>query len=498
MAMSLYSKLAAVLACLFCLVGGVFIIVVLISSDMYQQEVNQRLNRDLAGHILANRLLIRGEDVDRKALGEVFDMLMVVNPGIEVYLLDPEGKILAYSAPEGKVWRDRVDLKPVREWLAGGDRAPLAGDDPRDPTGEKVFTVAPILEKGTLKGYLYVILGGEAYDSVVHTIRTSYILQWSAWIIAAALLFALAAGLVSFGLLTRRLRRLTAAMEDFARRGDMDGGLLSPKPTGGVGDEIDRLASVFDAMSGRIENQMEELRHTDSLRRELTANVSHDLRTPLATLRGYVETLLLKDEVLTTEERKEYLQAAVRYCERLGGLVAELLELAKLDAGAIAPQWERFNLGELVQDVLQKMRPRAGERDVQLIADSAQEAAFVAADIAMIERVLENLVENALRHTPSGGTVRVAVRREGEGLGVEVSDTGPGISQEALPHIFERFYRQGGDGEGHSGLGLAISKRILELHGESIQAVGIPGGGAVFRFGLPLTAPDEQAGLSGG
>ena len=496
--MSLYSKLAAVLACLFCLVGGVFLIVVLISSDMYQQEVNQRLNRDLAGHILTNRLLIRDGDIDRKALGEVFHMLMVVNPGIEVYLLDPEGKILAYSAPEGKVFRDRVDLEPVREWLAGGAKAPLAGDDPRDPTGEKVFTVAPILEEGALKGYLYVILGGEAYDSVVHTIRASYILQWSAWIIAAALLFALVAGLVSFGLLTRRLRRLATAMEDFARRGEMDGGPLSPKPMGRAGDEIDRLASVFEAMSRRIENQMEVLRHTDALRRELTANVSHDLRTPLATLRGYVETLLLKDDVLTAGERKEYLRAAVRYCERLGGLVAELLELAKLDSGAVAPRWERFNLGELVQDVLQKMRPRAGERDVRLVADSAEEGFFVAADIAMIERVLENLVENALRHTPPGGRVQVALSREAEGVGVEVSDTGSGIPREALPHIFERFYRQGGDGEGHSGLGLAISKRILELHGQSIQAAQAPGGGAAFRFGLPLTAPGERAGVSGG
>jgi signal transduction histidine kinase len=236
---------------------------------------------------------------------------------------------------------------------------------------------------------------------------------------------------------------------------------------------------------------MRALEDKDTLRRELVANVSHDLRTPLATLHGYLETLSLKEGSLSPGDRVRYLEAALRHSERLGRLIDELFELAKMDAGEVRPHAEAFSLGELVQDVVQEFRLRASERGVVLEVEPTADLPFVEADIGMMERVLENLIENALRHTPENGRVTVRLDAEGSLVQVEVEDTGCGIAPEELPRIFDRFYRVGPNGSdaSGSGLGLAITRRILELHERPIEARSAPGQGTTFTFGLRAAGP---------
>jgi signal transduction histidine kinase len=488
----LYSKLAAVLAGLFCLVGLAIIVVTLFSTDMYQQEVNQRLNRELAEHIVAEKLLMQDNRINQEALADIFHMLMVINPSIEIYLLDPQGTILTYSAAPGKVKRTHVDLAPVLDLLQDRAAIPVRGDDPRNPGGKKVFTVARIPEQGKLQGYLYVILGGETYDSVVQKLKASYILQLSAWMIFASLLFALITGLVLFASLTGRLKRLSKAMEAFRRGATHQPIKLPSTKRRHRADEIDRLGLTFTQMAARIEDQVAQLKKSDAMRRELIANVSHDLRTPLATLQGYIETLLLKEDSLSKQDRRNYLEIAIRHCERLSKLVSELLELAKLDAYEIRAQREPFNLGELVQDVVQKFQLMADEKQITLTTSCDKNLPFVSADIGLIERVLENLIENALHNTPRGGSIRLALTPQPENVAVQVSDTGHGIPTEELDNIFDRFYQLDKSRKselGHSGLGLAITKKILDLHGRSIDVVSALGSGTTFSFQLPVKFP---------
>jgi len=486
---SLYSKLAAVLTGLFCLVGLAIVVVTLFSTEMYQQEVNQRLNRKLAEQIVAEKILMQDDRVNQDALADIFHMLMVINPSIEVYLLDTRGKILEYSAAPGKIKRSRVELEPIRAMLDKDFTIPLQGDDPRDLDGKKVFTVARIPEQGRLQGYLYVILGGEIYDNVVQKLKASYILQLSAWMIFASLLFALIAGLVLFASLTGRLKRLANAMDAFRR----DPGHPPPKlpviHRRGRADDIDRLGIAFTEMAARIEDQLDLLQKSDAMRRDLVANVSHDLRTPLATLQGYIETLLLKEDDLDQAARRNYLTIAIRHCERLNKLVSELLELAKLDASDIRAQLEPFNLSELVQDVAQKFELKAKEKKISLSTSCQKNLPFVNADIGLIERVLENLIENALHNTPAGGSVRLHLTPQQEDVAVRVSDTGQGIPAKDLSRIFTRFYQLDKSRKsdlGHSGLGLAITKKILELHDRTIDVASSLGSGTTFSFQLPI------------
>ncbi|MEJ2688996.1 MAG: ATP-binding protein [Deltaproteobacteria bacterium] len=490
---SLYSKLALVLFGLFAFVGMVFVAVIFYSTDMYYQEVSQKLHRNLARNIVAENTLIQGRQISQETLKNIFHALMIVNPAIEVYLLDPEGNILTFSADPGKVNRKRVDLGPVRKWLKGDDSFPLLGDDPRNPAGKKIFSAARIPQQGPVQGYLYVILGGQEYDNAMAKLQGSYILRLTNWLIGVGLVFGLLAGLVLFSLLTGRLKRLAVMMHSFKSGETLPEVPLSAAGRRGKrGDEIDNLTLSFHDMALCIAEQMEKLKKSDLMRRSLVANVSHDLRTPLATLCAYVETLQLKEGTLTQEQHREYLNTVQKHCARLNTLVTQLFELASLDDEEAPPRSEVFNISELVQDVAQNYTLRAEGKGVKLTTNAGQGLPFVLGDIGLIERVIENLLTNAIRHTPAGGEVSVLLAKEDNRLRISVQDTGEGIPPEVLPHVFDRFYRFDPAQETKSygvGLGLAIARRIIELHGGTIGVQSELHVGSTFSFILPIAVP---------
>ena len=237
-------------------------------------------------------------------------------------------------------------------------------------------------------------------------------------------------------------------------------------------------------MAEKINTQVHELKKMDSIRREMVANVSHDLRTPLTTMRGYLETLLLKNNELSKEEKKQYLETALKHSQHLGKLVEELFELARLDSCESVVYSEPFSMCELVQDVAQMYQLRAQQKAIQLDIDMNLESPLVYGDIAMMQRVMENLLENGLQHTPEGGRILISVDVDSGRVVVQVADSGSGIPTEDMPRIFERFYQQNinRSGNEHAGLGLAIVKRILELHGSVIKVRSEMNHGTTFSF----------------
>jgi len=303
-------------------------------------------------------------------------------------------------------------------------------------------------------------------------------------------LLCLIAGLTAFNLITRPLRRLTETVSRF----DIDGA-PQPLPAPSVAvdksadpDEIAVLDGAFRQMQNRLGEQWRSLTRQDQERRELVANISHDLRTPLASLHGYLETLSLKDATLTAEERRRYLGIALDQSRKVGGLAQSLLELVRLEHGFVQPVLERFSLIDLLQDIFQKFELAAEARHVELKASFVPNLPTVCADLGLIERVLTNLVDNALRHTPSGGEIELDLKSQGALVEVTVSDTGPGIAPELREGLFLRPFNIGG-ARRDGGLGLRIVHRILQLHGRDIQLIDVAGRGATFRFTLPT---DQQ------
>jgi len=482
MKLSFTQRLSLVFAVLLLVCSGASAWLQVRSNRMHELEVVQGLSRDLAGHIALSAQLTMADDDSPGQVRRLFDQLMVVNPSVEVYLLDGAGRVAGHAAPEGAIKRQQVDLQPVRRLLAGG-MLPILGDDPRSTDGRKVFSAAPIHLHGGMDGFIYVVLLGEAHDRVAAQGNTGAVLRTALWSIAMVAASCLVAGLAAFSWITRPLRRLTRRVQDFDMEGAPAKAPEMPPSRAGGSDEIGRLDIAFRLMSIRLGEQWRTLSQQDQQRRELIANVSHDLRTPLSSLHGYLETLQLKDATLDAGERRRYLGIALDQSRRVGALAQSLFELARLEYGFVQPESEAFLLSDLLQDVFAKFELAAEARQVVLAADIAPALPQVWADLGLVERVLSNLLDNALRHVPAGGSIEVGLQASGDGVAVTVADTGPGIAPELRGRLFHQPF-DGGGGQRAGGLGLRIVQRILELHGSAVELLDVPGRGAVFRFRL--------------
>lgn len=485
---SLYTRLALGLFVLLIAVGLVYTVVSTMSLRDYYASVNQELNRDLARNLVSDRNLVDEGKLDQSALKELFALYMTINPSIEIYLLDKEGKILAYSADPEKIKRNSVSLEPIHKLLDDMAAYPVLGDDPRSHDRQKVFSVTPVPSAQNTEGYLYVVLRGEEYDSVEMMAREGHFITMSAWAMGASLLFGLIAGLAAFRLLTRRLTRLTRIVEQF-EQGEPNNGerLRWADERSRSRDEIDYLGMTFDRMADRIAQQIEQLREKDTLRRRLVAQVSHDLRTPLASMQGYVESLRMKRDRLSPDEQARFLDIALQEGRRLAHLVDELFELAALEAREKQPRLEPFAPAELIHDVAQKHGPEAARKAIDLKVTGDPALPMVVGDLGMTERVLDNLIRNALEYSPENAEVELNLAKAEDGLKVTISDNGPGIAEQDLPHVFDPLYR--GDNRetpGHAGLGLAIARRIMDMQGGRISVANRSQGGAAFEIVLPF------------
>jgi signal transduction histidine kinase len=465
------------------------------SNALHEQQLVQRLSSDLAEHIAGSSELMDRNGLKPDALRILFGQLMTVNPSVEVYLLDASGGIVGHAAPPGHVRRTRVDVEPIERLLAG-EALPIFADDPRSDRGRKVFSAARLQLDGHTWGYVYVILMGEARDLLAADVAASSVLRTTLRSMGLVALLGLTAGLVAFRLITRPLGGLTEAMHQL----DVDGlayadsGLRVKPLRPGERDEITILENAFGRMAARIADQWRALTQQDQERRDLIANVSHDLRTPLTSLHGYLETLAFKADALDETERRRYLGIALAQSAKVGRLASELFELARLEHGAVRPDKEVFSLADLVQDVLQKLALLAAAKRQQLIADVAPGAANVVASLPMIERVLTNLLDNAIRYTPEEGEIAIGLSTAPGSVEVTVSDTGPGIPVELRDVLFRRPPALGGERrEDSGGLGLLIVRRILELHDSRIERVDSTVG-ATFRFRLEAASFDSESG----
>ncbi|WP_235263643.1 hypothetical protein [Nitrincola sp. A-D6] len=282
---TLYTRLALGLFLLLLAVGLLYTFISLYSLREYSASVNQALHRDLAQNLVSDRNLVSEGQLDRSALEELFALYMTINPSIEIYLLDLDGSILSYSADPEKIKRKQVSLEPLHRLMEDMDLYPVLGDDPRSHDRQKIFSVTPVPSVENPDGYLYVVLRGEEYDAAETLARSGQMLELSVWALLISLAVVMVAGLAIFRLLTRRLTDLTQLVEAF-ENSDMT---QKPPVTWRdkrpeIRDEIDYLGVTFDDMAQRIATQIEQLTEKDAQRRQLVAQVSHDLRTPLASM----------------------------------------------------------------------------------------------------------------------------------------------------------------------------------------------------------------------
>jgi signal transduction histidine kinase len=480
---SLYWKISAAFLIILFVLSCAYSYIAMFTAEMYFQEANQKLDTEIAPHIASeNKCFIDGK-ANEAVLKNVFHNVMIINPSLEVYLLDKEGKILTYYAPNKTILLKYVPLGPIKEFISNKGKKFILGPDPKKEDREKVFSAAQVVENGKLMGYIYVILGGEEYENAANLILGSYILRLGVRSMGFTLIAAAIIGLIVLGFITRNIRKTITVIREF-KNGNLNARIrLKGK------SELSEFADSFNEMADTIVDNIEEMKTMDNLRRELVANVSHDLRTPLATIQGYVETILIKADSLSEADKKKYLQTIWASTERLKKLVEELFELSKLEARETKPKPEPFSIAELVQDVQQKNLLIAESKKIELLLKFPYDLPLVYADIGMIEKVLQNLIDNAIKFTPEGGKIIIKLILENDEVLASVSDTGIGINSKELPHIFDR-YNQGNRTQLKEkqglGLGLAIVKKILEVHNLDIHVESAEGKGTSFFFKVPV------------
>ncbi|MCB0792507.1 MAG: HAMP domain-containing histidine kinase [Flavobacteriales bacterium] len=477
----LFWKVSAIFLVVLLVFAGITLKVHIDTSRNYALEVAQRLNHDLAAHTVNEiRPFLNGEVAEEK-IGTLMHSMMAVNPSIEVYVLDTAGKILKYVALDGEVKLDSVGMDPIRRFVAGPrEQVPIVGDDPRAPGEQKIFSAAAVEENGRIEGYVYIILASQEYAGAADTLFGSYFLQLGSRSILFAFLLTVVGGLLAIYFITMDLDRIIAGFRRF-QSGDL-GTRIHPPGRGALG----HVATTFNDMAGTIERNIEELKGMDKLRKELIGNVSHDLRTPIAAIQGYAETLLMKEDRLSADERRDHLRTIMQSAERLRRLVDDLFTLSKLEAGQTELELEPLSLGELVHDVVNKLRLLAKEKNVSINIIMAKDLPIVEVDVRQIDRVLQNLLHNAIKFCRPGDHITVELDgTRPDAVEVRISDTGIGIPEDELPHIFDRYFSGGrslkGDG---AGLGLAIVKRILQMHGSDVEVSSKPDAGSTFSFTL--------------
>ena len=518
MSLPLYVKLTLVLVALFLISGLAFSWIGLQYSQAYHYEVTQKLHQSLSKYIVEHQKESFFNDdatINEKVLSQIAMHTMMINPMVEVYLLNNQGQVLGHALHTDDVKLQAVSTAPIHKFLKKEFKSgAILGDNPRNPQAQNVFSVAPVFDKNSQQlGYLYTILSSHEVTSLQDQLSSSYVLKVALLLIILIIMLSLLIAMISFRSITRPIRLLASEtrgyrqtlndstkikspqlfsdgmgfLENQSNEEKVPGNTLSQTQNPEINDEIKDLSLSFSQMKQRIISQFDEINRNDQLRRDLITNISHDLRTPIASIQGYIEALMIRYDSLPQDTHQQYLKTAFRNSQKLNHLISQLFELSKLDGNGVQPEFEVFSLSELIHDIVQDYQLQAKKKGINLKA-IANTNAHVKADIRLIGQVFQNLIDNALRHTPNGGNVCIKLHNRNNLILIEVTDTGKGIKKESLPFVFDRYFTESPAPKKNipmsTGLGLAIVKRILTLHESMIEVSSIQNKGSSFRFHL--------------
>ncbi|MFC3032268.1 sensor histidine kinase [Pseudoalteromonas fenneropenaei] len=499
MRFSLYTWLALTFTALFIAITTTFVWWTDNLATVTRAQAEQQLHLHLAAHLVQDNPLLAEGVYDQSGLENLFHTLMLLGPAFEFYFISPHGEVLAFSAKLGEVKRQQIDPTPLvllQQTKAQQDsvKLPVYGDDPRQLTGTKIFSAAPVFRHQQLQGYLYIIIGSAKFDSIFAQLSGHSLLLQGGIGIALLLVFLFAAMLVMFLVITRPIRQLSL----FIRQSEQVQFDLTRVPMltwPHSHSEIAMLGNSVNTMLTTINKQFRTLTEQDSQRRTLLSHLSHDLRTPLASLQGYLELIDSKlrqcsHDNIPTEGLALWCRNALRQCDKLKLLVGQIFELAQLEAGQAKVNRERFPLAELVQDICAKFAPLAQQQGIQLIAPTQKQNVSVLTDMAKLERILSNLLDNALRHTPKQGKIEITVTATHTHTKLCVIDSGIGIAPADLPHVFKTSYQASNSNAQsgiNAGLGLAICAELCRLLAIELSVNSELGTGTQFSLLLKNT-----------
>lgn len=491
---SLYRRLFVALCVTISFLCLLQLLVSVYEGRRFADETLQRLHWEVPVE-WANDLQPRiAERFDPLAFDAYFARLGELSPGLAVYLVDEKGEIVRSAPAKTTLLRNRLPLDVIDRALSPFlPVMPFYGPDPA--ADELVPFAAASCYFGGRPGYLYLTVRSDAsrflatWDGAVHLAK----------VLLPAFLTITGGGIFVLWIfatyLSLNFKKLTQAARHF------ENGRYNERVPVFSDDEVGYLASSFNRMAASIVENEEQLKRIERDRRAMVANIAHDLRTPLTSIQGFLQTIAIRGDQIDPQQRRRFFSIIERSSDRQRLLLENLHALSGLDAQERLPERTSLLLGALAADVCASFEPAARDKSIVLSYHADPGDTTVFADQQMMERVVANLISNAIKYTPDGGSVSVRVRPTADGARFEVSDTGIGIPEEDLPQVFDDFFRVKQDiyeNPGGTGLGLAIVRRMVELHGSRMKVASTLGAGTSFWFDLRRDALAVDSGTPTG
>jgi len=481
---SIFRRMAILVFSLISILGILFIIITYLATTHYLKASTQLLNKDVAAHIAEFTSPFNKKGFNKQKADSVFHNAMVINPSIEVYFLDTSGNVIAYDAPPTEIRLRNIPLANLKKYIASQGQKYIKAPDPKAPDESKIFSAAEVIDNGRKLGYIYVILGSNRSEDIMNMLLGAHISNLAITVFAAVILLSI---IISIFYLTS-IQKSFNRMIDVLRR--FESGDYTARFEIKDQDDLAPVTQAFNKMADLLSYNINRLTKSEKERKDFIAIISHDLRTPLSIARGYAETLIIQKESdeMIGQKQNDYILLILQNIHQVEIMVKQLFELSKIEAVEFKPRMEPFVLSEIVQEIIHTFQLAAYEKNISLRCTQCQYHVWVNADIGMIERVVQNLIDNALKSTPAGGSIEVSIEPDNQRLIFSIANIGNPLPQDLLEWI--NNFKDGSNilnkRPAKLGLGLLIVQKMLVLHNSSLEAYTNEGSRNIFLFPMPI------------
>lgn len=457
---SIFTTISFLVFTLILVLGIVFIIITYISATHFYQATTQRLNKDVAAHIARFTSPFDSAGFNKKVADSVFYDAMVLSPNVEVYFLDTSGNVMYFQAPDTAIKLRKIPLENIKKHIESQGLDYIKGPDPKNPDADQVFSAAEVKNQSGKLGYIYVILGSNEYRKVSNLFFENHVVMLTVETFAIVIILSLVLSLLYLNRVKKNFKKITAVLS-LHKQGNYQARLQMDNY-----NEFSSIADGFNNMADLLVYNIERLEQTAKERKDFIANVSHDLRTPLSIARGYIETLQheIKKVPPNKEAQEEFVKMAFKKIHHLEIMVKQLFELSKMESVEFKPVKEPFIISDIVEETVNTAQKNAAEKNIHLTCTGCQDSYWINADISMMERVIQNLIDNAIKYTPECGSIHVVLSRTGDELKAIIENSGAPLSTQLLEWINADKASKEAIKKPHGGLGLAIVLKILQLH----------------------------------
>lgn len=480
---NIFTRIGVLVFSLITVLGLLFIIITYLSATYFFNASTELLNKDVAAHIAKFTSPFEEGNINRAKADSVFYNAMVVSPSIEVYFLDTTGKVIYYEAPDSTIKLWQIPLQSIQKLISSKGEEYTTSPDPKEPDHNKIFSAAEVVSGTKKLGYIYVILGSKEYNNISDLLFKSHAATLALEAFGIVIVVSFFLSFYYIKRLQKRYNKVVEVLEQYRQ------GNLAARFEQSSKDEFTPVTTSFNKMADLLSEKIAQVSKAEEERKNFIANISHDLRTPLSIASGYAETLITgQDEASNSAHQKEYIQLVLTKIKQVEKMVLQLFELSRMDSADFKPQKEPFIISEILQEIANSFGIAVAQKKIALSCIGCNEVVWTKGDIRMMERVIQNLLENALKNTPESGSITIQLARQEADFVASVENTGTPLDKGLVSWINDTSADDSFSTKTKHkrGLGLVIIKRILSLHHSCLQVETAAGGSNRFYFSLPI------------